>query len=268
MIKNIAIGGSNKALLLLALLMGLVCAVLVGVYLSGLDSNESGGGAIGASVPVVVAAADIPAQTSITAEMVTVREVPADLVLAGSFAEVAPVLGKKTQVQIVAGQQILPTNAIDANAAQEVFGPDAPISLLIPEGKRAFAIYVSSVASVGGLARAGDHIDLLSTQEVTGSDGDNAAVNACVVLQDVQVLAIGATLLQTGNDASAISGVNPNPDANTMTLAVTPEQVIQLAAIQRSVSDSSVGSQMWVSLRPYGDSSVAAVPACSTATPA
>lgn len=265
MIKNLAIGSSNRGLLFLSLVLGMVFAVSLGIYLSSLDS-ESGSKSSGstATVPVVVASVDIPALTTLTPEMLTVKEVPADLVLAGAFSDLDTVVGKKTQAALVAGQQILPTNATDADVAQDLFGPDAPLSLVIPEGKVAFSILVSKVASVGGLARPGDHVDLLSSQEVSDSEGQSTTTSTCVLLQDVQILAIGDSLLRAGGDTAAIASVGTNPDANTMTLAVTPDQAVALANAQGSVSGDGVGSQLWVSLRAYGDTNVATnVPACS-----
>lgn len=273
MIKNLALGGSNRGLLILALVLGMVFAVLVGVYLSSLDGGEGGGSGSAATVPVVVAAVDIPPQTAITAEMVTVKEVPVDIALAGAYIETGEAVGKLTQIQIVANQQLLNSNAIDPATAQAVYGPDAPLSLVIPQGKRAFAIYVSQVASVGGLVRAGDHIDLMVSSEAGSGDAEADAGGlapgvACVAMQDVEVLAIAQTLRRAGAsaDSSAIAGVPAVPDANTMTLAVTPEQTVQLAAVQKSVSDASVGKQMWVVLRPFGDHSIAAVPSCDLGT--
>jgi Flp pilus assembly protein CpaB len=253
MIKNLAIGGSNRTLLVLALLMGLLCAMLVGIYLSNLEGGSGGGSS--ETTPVVVAAVDIPAQTTITPEMLSLTDVPIESALAGAFTDTAVVVGKKTQVAIVPGQQLLATNAVDAALAQEAYGPDAPLSLIIPEGKRAYAIYVSKVASVGGLARAGDYVDLMLS-------GDAAKGPACFVMQNIQVLAVGQTVARAGSDASAVSAAAPNPEANTYTLAVSPGQAGQLATVQNTVSDNSVGTQMWVVLRQFGDHDSANVPAC------
>jgi pilus assembly protein CpaB len=257
MIKNLAIGGSNRTLLILALLLGLVCAVLVGVYLSGLES-DGGGGSGGDTVPIVVASQEIPALTTITEDMLTVREVPAELVLAGSYTDPAELIGKKAQIQIVSGAQLLTSNAIDPELANQAYGVDAPLSLLIPEGHRAFAIYTSKVAAAGGLVRAGDHVDLMLSSE----DGETPT---CYLMQDIQVLAVGSTTKRptSEGDAGGIAAVDPNPDANTYTLAVTDGQAVQLAQAQRSVSDASVGKQVWVVLRPFGDHNPAAGPACT-----
>lgn len=259
MIKNLAAGGSNRTLLFLALLMGLLCAALVGVYLSNLEGGSGGGSS--KTVPVVVAAIDVPALTTITPDMLSVRQIPEDLVLVGGFTDAANVVGKKTQISIVPGQQLLVTNAVDPALAQEAYGPDAPLSLIIPQGKRAFAIYVSQVASVGGLARAGDYVDLMLSLEA--AEGGSGA-NACYVMQNMQVLATGGTVTSASSDASGLNAVATNPEANTYTLAVTPDQALQLAAVQLSVSEGGVGRQMWVVLRPFGDHGVAGASVCPT----
>jgi len=256
MIKNLSIGGSNRTMLLLALVFGAACAVLVGVYLSGLSSEDSSSVST-STLPVIVASQDIPAQTTITDAMVTVKDVPTDFLLSGGFTDITQVVGKRTQAQLVSGQQLLATNAIDATDAVEQYGVDAPLSLLIPEGKRAFAIYVSPVAAVGGLARAGDRIDVIvsETHTVSGDTGDVTTSTACYAMQDIQVLATGATLKKPAaeGDSTAIAGVDPNPESNAMTLAVTNSEAVQLAAVQQSVSDASVGRQLWVVLRSFGD---------------
>jgi hypothetical protein len=64
-------------------------------------------------------------------------------------------------------------------------------------------------------------------------------------------------------DASGIAATEANPGANTATLAVTPQQAGELAGAQKSVSDSNVEKQLWVSLRPFGDHTVLTdLPAC------
>lgn len=262
MIKNLSIGGSNRTMLLLALVFGAVCAVLVGIYLSGLSSDDSSGGVSASTVPVVVVAdgQSIAPQTLITADMLTVKDVPTDLVLTGGFTDVTQVVGKKAQVTLPAGQQVLTSNAIDASAAIEEFGDDTPLSIVIPEGKRAFAIYVSQVAAVGGLVRSGDHVDVIissvtTTTNEAGQQSDKAS--ACYAAQDLAVLAMGSVLVKPGadGDVSAIAATDANPDATAMTLAVTNAEAVQLAAAQQGVSSGSVKNELWVVLRGFGDHS-------------
>jgi pilus assembly protein CpaB len=263
MIKNLAIGGSNRALLLIALLMGLVCAALVGVYLSGLDSDGGSSGSA-ATVPVVVTARDIPSQTLITEDMLTIKQVPADLALVGSYTEPADVVGLRTQVQMVTGQQLLNTNATSAEIAEQAFGSDAPLSVLLPAGKRAFAINVDPVASVGGLVRAGDYVDLMLSANAVEEGQALSSAPVCIVMQDIKVLAVGDTVTRASsdNDPSGVDAVGINTEAVTYSVAVTDQQALQLAAAQRGVDDNDVIQQMWVALRPFGDHGASSGPSC------
>ncbi len=258
MIKNLAIrDASNRTLLLLALVLGLVTAALVGVYLKGLD-KDGGGSSGGPTLGVVVATTDIPALTRVTADMVTVKQLPTEAVVEGGFTKVDQVVGQIAQVQVVAGEQVLPAKvAATGDAAQVAFGENASLSLVIPEGKRAFSIYTTKVGSVGGLARPGDYVDVV----LSGAKPENAGADmltpgsACYVLQDVLVLATGESLKGSAGEgeAGAIAAASNAGDASTATVAVSPEEAWWLAAAQQNVNGEGVGNQLWIVLRPFGE---------------
>jgi len=268
MIKNLAIGGgSNRTLLLLALLLGLIAAVLIGLYLSSLEGDGESG-ATTTNRTVVVAAFDIPPLTEITPEMLTVKSIPLDLVLTGVFTDADDAIGETTQTTIVAGEQVLQTKLTSPDSAQDAFGDDAPLSLIVPEGMRAFSISVSAVGAAGGLIRPGDYVDLLISGELTDVPEVSSLTpsTACYVLQNVEILALDSTLKRTasGSDAAGIAAVDTNTEASRATLAVTPSQVWQLAAVQGNVSGGGVDRQLWLSLRPFGDSAaIGGIPTCS-----
>lgn len=269
MIKNLAIGGgSNRVLLIFALVFGLLAAVLVGVYLSGLDSNDGGTGSTSAAtVPVVVATQDIPAATTITADMVVVKAIPADLALIGVFSESSAAVGQTTQVALAAGEQVIPSKVTSAETAIDQYGPTPPLSVIIPDGKRGFSLKISSLGAAGGLVRAGDHVDvLMSLSSTTDDQGVEQGASACYVLQNMQVLAVGTTLTKTTSDtdANGIAATQPDDTAGSMTLGVTPVEAAILAAAQGVVNGDGVNTQMWVSLRKFSDRAVAGdVPTCS-----
>lgn len=259
MIKNAAIrGGSNRGLLLFALLLGLVSAVLIGVFLSQ-ASKGGGGGGSGAGVSVVVASQDIPALTRISAGMVTVKDLPQDAILPGVFNKTESVVGQVTQVPLTAGEQIIANKVTATGAALQQLGGDVPLSFTIPEGKRAFSIGVSQIGAAGGLVRAGDFVDVILSgeMEVAGQEVNTglAPGAACYVLQDVEVLAVGQHLKQrgTGDDASGIASSQADAEALSATLAVTPDQAWRLAATQRGLSQGNVTVPLWISLRPFGE---------------
>ncbi len=263
MIKNLAIGGgSNRLLLIFALVLGLLCAILVGVYLSGLNSSDTTPTTTATiTVPAVVALQDIPALTVVTDTMLTVKNVPTDLAVLGAFTKPADVVGQTAQVQITAGEQVLPSKVTSAVSAAALYGNNAPLSLLLPTGARAFSIVVSDATSAGGLVRAGDYVDIIARSTVSG-------IGSCYVLQDVQVLAVGATLAnpRSQTDAGALAATLPNPAADVMTVAVTPQNAAVLAAGGTAQSGPDASASFWVVLRPFGEHGPAtgSLPTCGS----
>jgi len=262
MIKNLAIGsGSNRLLLIFALVLGLLCAILIGVYLSSLNGNSTTSSTV-ATVPVVVAARDIPAATEVTADMLVVKAVPADLVLNGAFRKTEDAVGQTTQVQILTGEQVVPSKVASAASATTNFGPNPPLSVILQAGQRAYSIGISTVATAGGLVRPGDHVDVLMTTDGgTGDQGQQLASSSCYVVQNVEVLAMNQTLAQTTSDtdANGIAKVANDPGASTMTLNVTPAQAGILAS---AVAGSNNG--LTVALRNFTDHAAASdVPTCN-----
>ncbi len=268
MIKNLAIGsGNNRTLLLAALLLGLISAILIGVYLSSLDGGE-GTVAPVTTRTVVVAAAEIDPLTQITAEMLVVKAIPLDLVLTGAFGDTEDAIGQTAQVSIVPGEQILQSKVTSPDSALDFFGDEAPLSLIIPEGMRAFTIATSAVGAAGGLIRPGDYVDLILTGELLDApEGALTGASACYVLQNVEVLALNSSLKQTtsSSGAAGIAAVEANSEASRATLTVTSDQAWQLAAAQGSVSGGGVATQLWMSLRSFGDTGInTGLPTCQT----
>ncbi len=270
MIKNMAIGsGSNRMLLLAALLLGLISAILIGLYLSSLDGDGESAAPV-TTRTVVVAATEIDPLTQISADMLTVKAIPLDLVLSGAFGDTEAAIGQIAQVSIVPGEQVLQTKLTSPGSALNLFGDETPLSLIIPEGMRAFTVSTSAVGAAGGLVRPGDHVDLILTGDLIDSTSSGASLTsaaACYVLQNVEVLALNTDLKRTtsSSDAAGIAAADPNAEAGRATLAVTPTEAWQLAAAQRSVSGGGVDTQLWMSLRPFGDTGVnAGLPVCQT----
>jgi Flp pilus assembly protein CpaB len=139
---------------------------------------------------------------------------------------------------------------------------------LLPAGARGFSLAVSQVASAGGLVRPGDYVDILSSSsQATADSGATAKVSSCYVLQDVQVLVVGATLAnpKSQTNAGALAATLPDPAASVMTVAVSPRDAGVLAAAQQSPGSGSVGQPVWVALRPFGEHGAAAgnLPTCA-----
>ena len=241
---------SGRGLLPLAVVSGLVAAILVFVALvrSG-DDGRPGSGASGSTLRVVIAEQDIPARTEIGPAMVSVVDVPGSLAVNGALDSVEPLIGETTRYPIAAGQQITLAGV----------GPQSKedgLAWVVPEGLRALSVEVDEIRGVGGLLLPGDRVDVIAvlTADAAGVD------RAVTALQDIEVLAVAQKTQEplplTEGDNAAEPGpsgsgqqpadAEPQPDARTVTLALTPAQAQELALIQEK-------GKIWLSLRPFGE---------------
>jgi len=266
MIKNQALGGrTNRALILLGIFLGLVSAALVVVYLS--KASDDGGGNVsgGATTPVVVASHDIAAGTRITEEMLTLKPITSDAVLAGAFTEMETVVGQVTRVPLVAGEQVIPTKVVATGIAiTDVENP--PLALVIPAGMRAVSVEVSSVIGASGLIRPGDYVDVILTVQVqgggtSGGAGGEAATRdqlARTILQNALVLAVDQRVAlpaaggEEGAPPTTDDGAKSNAEASTVTLAVSPVHGEVLTVAE--TCGENFGGRLALALRPFGDS--------------
>src|SRR3989304_6337479 len=232
MIKNQALGGrTNRALILLGLFLGLVSAALVVVYLS--EANDGGGGNVsgGAVTPVVVASQGIPAGTRVTEEMLTLKPISSDAILADAFRKTKDVIGQVTRVPLVSGEQVIPTKVTPTGAA--IANVENPaLAYVVPEGMRAVSVEVSSVIGASGLIRPGDYVDVILTIKA-GQEGDAGTSSqtrdqiARTILQNALVLSIDQSVAHpvAGDDGSSAPPAEDgtsNADASSVTLAVSP----------------------------------------------
>ena len=268
MIKNQALGGrSNKALIFLGLFLGLVSAVLVVVYLNRAGDDSGGGASGGVVTPVVVASQSIPIGSRVTEEMLTVKPIASDAVLAEAFRDTADVVGQVTKVPLVTGEQVIPTK-VTATGTAIASLEDPPLSYVIPEGERAVSVTVSSVIGASGLIRPGDFVDVILTVGLQNNDADAVEGGgiglaggkdriAVTILQNVQVLSIdqevARSVVSEGEDEGlpAPDNAEANPDAATVTLAVSPVHGEVL-----TVAEACAEPRLALALRPFGDSNM------------
>ena len=236
-------GRTNRRFLLIAVLLGGLAAALVYAKLS---SDGGGGGGESASTTatqIVVAKSAIDQRTMVTAEMLELKSVPNNLVIAGAFTSVNDVVGKVTKFPLDANEQIVATGVGDLSAPQA----DA-LAQVVPTGKRGFSIGVSEVKSAGGLVLPGDYVDI-----VWVCCKDQVAL-ARTVLQNVQVAAISQNIVDSGpaggaDDPVAADGVAPKPEAISMTLLVNDQQAHLLLMAENT-------GEMRAALRGVGDTTI------------
>jgi pilus assembly protein CpaB len=248
----------GRALLLLALLFAVIAAVFVFVALNQ-NNDEGKEGAASATTKVVVAAHDIAARTTLKSSMLEVADVPTDSVLDGSFSNTDDLDGQVTRYPLVSGEQVLDSQIGVQNKNEE------GLSFVVPVGMRAFSVSVTEETGVGGMILPGDLVDVIAILDANTVGVDKAVT----IVQSVEVLAVAQTAQEpipaarpTGTATpSAVSGtlgerpedLKANPEARTVTLAVTPEQAQLLALVH-------IQGEVALSLRSFGDKALALPP--------
>jgi len=229
-IEGMTLARGNRGLLIIALLAGLIAAVLV---FAALAQSDDGGSttpsAVGATVKTVVAAQDIAAGTEITPEMLEVANWPEDLKVTDAFDNTTPVVGEVSRGAIAQGEALTPAKI---GAGKEGDG----LQYYVPAGMRAFALRIDAGTAVGGNLRPNDRVDVHAVFAATDATQGSIVVT---VLQNVEVLALG--------DKRPPDDVKEQPGAGTVTLAVEPSQAPLLAGVQAEAKE------VYLSLRSFGD---------------
>ena len=192
---------------LFTIVIGAVLALGAGWGAYTIATNGNSAAAQVIREPVLVAARDIPARTTVTIDDVTVREVPIDELLTRSYRESGQVLGRVTAVPVYADQQVTPNLFASSTADSDfsILSPDEVITATSPYW-RAVAIYVPPDRAVGGEIKAGDHIDLFVSVDIqvlqldeegnyvevdtASEDGLVAGKSTKITYQDLEVLKI------------------------------------------------------------------------------
>src|SRR5579859_1773068 len=222
----IASSGSNRRILLISLVLGLLAALLLWRLLASTQAKTVQVN----TVPVVVAKQDIPARTTITAGMLDVKQVPKGVRLGSAFTDTKAAVGQVARVQVNAGEQVL-SDRVAASVR------DLDFAAQVPAGMRAASITVAEVVTNGGLIEPGDEVDVVGVFEVQGGAAANGAsfakdaggtdkhFAAVTVLTDVKVLAVAQ---RSDDGVSSKTSTKAQPDAKSVTLAVTPDDAQKL----------------------------------------
>lgn len=155
----------------IVIVLGVVLALVAGggaYYAVNQAQQQAGQGSLN-RVPAVVAVAVIPARQPITADMVTIREVPLDDTnLMGVTTSVDQVVGRLSAVAILQGQLVTTNMLLSSNegAGFSILGPDESVG---PDSEywRAVSITVPDDLAVGGMLQAGQTVDIFVTTVVS-----------------------------------------------------------------------------------------------------
>ncbi len=241
-----------KKVVVFALIAALCAGALLYFYLGNLEAQKQ------VEIQydsVAVAATDIPAYTPITAEMVTIKQVPQGYAhpLAAHTAE--EVIGYVTESEILQGEELLP-------AKLKQYGQsESGLSYNVPEGMRAVTVSVDEVSGVAGFLQRGDYVDViaytttsfqtdeaaaaLAAQAEAAEEGADEAARTTtqsttlVAAQNVCIAAVGTSLSGGTDDQSGVGYAS-------VTLLLTPEDAMR-------VIQGSKGGSIVLVLRALGD---------------
>ncbi len=185
---------------------------------------------------VLVAAHDITARTQLTADDVTVRDVPIDEILGQSYRQASDVVGRLTSVPIYADQQMTPNLFATTTADTEfsILGPDETVA---PDSQfwRAVAVNVPPERAVDGQIQDGQHVDLfVSVQiDILAVDPEGNYQRIDTATQDG--LMSGKSTKITIQDLEVLKA---DPDAGMYILKVDLHQAEQIYHIVQVAPDS------------------------------
>jgi pilus assembly protein CpaB len=226
---------SRVLAILIAVVLALVATGALVVYVNGADRRAI---ANQEPVAVLVAKETIKAGTSgedaQNLKLVAPKLVPRESAVGGAFRSWSQLEGKFAAVDIMKGEQLLPTRWVGAD---EVEGRGL---LPIPDDHQALSIGLDVTRQVAGFVTPGDNVGIVLT--LPGGDGGS---KTRFLLQNVRVLAVGATALSSRTAQGGGGRVNQkgSQSVTAITLAVKKQYV-------ESVVHAAVDGDIYLTLMP------------------
>lgn len=211
--------------LIIAVAAGILAMFLINSYLAQQTEEARKRAQKGEkeSATVIVAGKDIPAGTVLNEGMLQMAKVHKSQLQPAAATSPESVLGKVLMAPAAQGEQIL----LNKLAMPQEIGT---LSMRIPPGKRAITIVVDNIASVGGMIRPSDHVDVVGVvpMPVTTAEGKQVQQQATMPLfQNVVVLAVGQEFGPSAGGHREEKGASPN-----ITLALSPQEANLIAFVQ------------------------------------
>jgi len=213
----------RRSVLVVSLALGLLAAVLTRFYLAAKDAEVSElKAAISArygEIWVLSFVRDVPAGTVLERSDFMLRKVPKIGLQGQALTQesVNDVVGRKLLFGHQAREVLFWADVEGGNPTAKGLSAD------IKRQMRAVSINCSGAASVSGMVRPNDHVDVIGTFDFDSTPGKRNFVT-CTILQNVLVLATGSQTAKhtSGSEASA-------PAYSTVTLEVSPREAEMLA---------------------------------------
>jgi pilus assembly protein CpaB len=215
-----------KQLILLAFAASFLVALLLYFYLSGLEDHQQKKAQV--FTDVVVAVKDIPERSVLQGDMLKTVQMPTELIQPDAIMELKSAVGKTTKIKIIQGDSVT-EKKLFADAGMEGFIGS------IPYDKRAISISITDTTGISGFAKPGDYVDVMLITDKTHKN----AISGEMILQSILLLAINKS-----SDLADDKKEAKKEQMSTATLAVSPEDAVQLAVAQ------SQGT-IYLVLRPF-----------------
>ena len=256
---------TNRRALILALVLGVVAAVLTVFFLGSRGDASSEPPAV-TTLQVVVAAQEIAPGQEITQRMVLLKDLPASAVINNAATATDQVVGQVARYPVEIVEQFGKLQLVQPGAVQA-------LSFQIPPGLRAFTIPISVNNTPASLMAPGDFVDLLvsgspavlrQTPQLNLVEGNFVNAQGSITLtlfQNIQVLALNTTYVDNGVTYDpSVRGAATGGAVSYVTFALTPQQGQLLS---RVANDGTIT----LSLRRFGDDAIEELrPITSTVT--
>lgn len=215
----------NRRFMVLAGAAAFLTALMGVMYI---NNSAAGLTAAGTKINVVVLAEDVGRGAKLTEDRLTTAEIPKAYLPKGYIEVGEDEKGlKKALTMVAAGAMVAGEPLIEAriSPADRKLG----IAYLLKRGERAKTIHVDAASGLGGLVKAGNEVDLITT--IPDPNNDARRISTAVI-QKARVIAVGDHLLgeirseeEEAKDESG--GIESD---STITLAV-PAGKVNLAAL-------------------------------------
>jgi pilus assembly protein CpaB len=216
----------NRPLVFLVL-AGIAAALASLVVYSSLKKKDlEVQNALATTVPIVVAARDIPIGSKIDSSYVKMVRWPRNALPPGVITDSNAVIGSVAKAEFVEDEPLVTSHLVAADQTSGV------LPLMIPSDMRAMSVAVDDVSDMSGFILPFTKVDVLLSLNNSEKEGGKSKI----VLQDIPVLAAAQTVQRKDQ---------PQPE-RVVTLLVSPDQAERLAV-------ASTQGKLQLALRGYGD---------------
>lgn len=190
-----------------------------------------------ATIPVIVAAAEIPFGQPIEDIHIKVSQWPEENAPESSFSTTEDVLGRVVNQRILKGEPLLRERVVE-----RVSG--STLSSIIAPNKRAITLRVNDVVGVAGFLLPGNHVDVLGTRMI------NRRAVSRTVLQNLKVLAVDQKANPEKDEPVVVRAVTLEADLDESLELVKATQEGSIQLVLRNPEDTATRVESVVAKAP------------------